>query len=123
MIKGYSDNIVWTGYLREGGPKVVKGKGAAAYNYSLIFDGTEERLFNNQWRIANKEYVLDLSEISFTVTAPNHFTRVSPGQKAKILLFHVFKILDGKICQEDVYEMLPGTFYQLIRPPVQTGNF
>lgn len=123
VIRGYSDDIVWTGYLREGGPKVIRGKRAAAENYQSIFDGTEERLFENIWRTATREYVLDLSKIRFTVTVPDHFTGVTPQQKAEILLFHVFRILNGKICQEDVYEMLPGTFYQLIKPPAQVGNF
>ena len=118
VIEGYTDDIVWTGYLREGGPKVVRGKQEAAENYQSIFYGTEERLFENMWRIPNQEYVFDLSKITFTVNVPDHFTGVSPGQKAEILLFHIFRILNGKIREEHVYEMLPGTYYQLIKPQV-----
>lgn len=120
VIKGYSDNIVWIGYIRKGGPKVVRGKREAAENYESIFKGTEERLFENLWRTATQEYVLDLSKITFTVTVPDHFTGVSPGKKAEVMLYHAFRILNGKICQEEVYEMLPGTHYQLIKPPVPT---
>lgn len=118
VIEGYSDDIVWTGYLREGGPKVVRGKQAADENYQSIFKGTEERLFENLERTVTQEYVFDLSKITFTVTVPDHFTGVSQGQKAEILLVHIFRILNGKICQEDVYEMLPGTHYHLTKPPV-----
>ena len=119
VMGGYSEDIVWTGYLREGGPKVIRGKKEAADNYQSIFNGTKNRMFENLLRTATQEYVLDLSKIRFTVTVTGHFTGVSPGEQAEILLFHVFRVLNGKICQEDVYEMLPGTYYQLIQPPVQ----
>lgn len=118
VIEGYSDDIVWIGYIRKGGPKVVRGKRDAFENYQLIFEGTEERSFVNLRRIVTKEYVIDESEITLTVTVPDHFTGVSPGQKAKILLYHMFRILEGKICLEYVHEILPGTYYQLIKPPV-----
>lgn len=113
VLASYTDDIRWYAHIRG---IVVKGKDDARTNYDLIFSALRDIEFDTKARFATSEYVFDYSKVRFTV-AGEHFSGLPVGQKGELNLFHIFRMRGGKICEEQVYEMLPKTVYEEIWKP------
>ena len=114
LLDLYTDDIKWSIPARG---IFVECKTAAEANYRQIFDGLENIRFETSWRLATGEYVFDRSRISFTVNKEGHFSGIQKGQEGELALVHRFRMRDGLICEEEVYELPPGTFYEMWNPP------
>lgn len=110
VVDSYTDDIEWKVPMRG---IVVKGKDAAAANYFSIFDPLKNIGFDTGLRLATRDYVFDYSTVRFTV-AKEHFSHIPIGQEGELKLLHIFKMRDGKICEEVVYEMPPDTVFEQI---------
>ena len=118
VLNSYTDDITWIGHIRKDGPLVVEGKDAASANYHSIFDALEGIKFDTLWQSATKEYVFDRSTVKFTVAREGHFSGLQVGQEGELNLVHIFRMRDGKICKEEVYEMPPDTVHEIWKSPI-----
>jgi len=114
LLELYTDDVKWS---IPGRGISVEGKAAAEKNYREIFDGLGNIRFETLWRLATGEYVFDRSRITFTVTKEGHFSGIPKDQEGELALVHRFRMRDGKICEEEVYELPPGTFYEMWNSP------
>lgn len=111
VLDSYTPDILWKAPLRD---VHLVGKDAAKANYKDIFSGIGDIKFTTEWRLAIGDRVWDRSRIEFTITG-EHFSGLPIGHKGELVLFHNFRMRDGKICEEKVYEIEPDALHETSR--------